>query len=308
MTIAVRPVNDPPAAADDAAVMDEGETLLLEESVLLFNDSDAEGDALNISAVGEPVNGTVRLDGTTIIFVHDGSETTTGAFAYTVSDGVETATATVTVAISPVNDSPNATDDIATVGEGETLLLEESVLLFNDSDAEGDTLNISALGEPVNGTVRLDGTTIIFVHDGSETTTGAFAYTVSDGVETATATVTIAISPVNDPPNATDDIATVGEGETLLLEESVLLFNDSDAESSLMLSGVGNAINGTVGMDGTTITYVHDGSETTSGAFMYTVTDGVETTIATVTITVRPVNDPPTAVGDTAVVDQGRRS
>ena len=305
VTIAVRPVNDPPAAADDAAVMDEGETLLLEESVLLFNDSDAEGDALNISAVGEPVNGTVRLDGTTIIFVHDGSETTTGAFAYTVSDGVETATATVTVAISPVNDSPNATDDIATVGEGETLLLEESVLLFNDSDAEGDTLNISALGEPVNGTVRLDGTTIIFVHDGSETTTGAFAYTVSDGVETATATVTIAISPVNDPPNATDDIATVGEGETLLLEESVLLFNDSDAESSLMLSGVGNAINGTVGMDGTTITYVHDGSETTSGAFMYTVTDGVETTIATVTITVRPVNDPPTAVGDTAVVDQG---
>ena len=305
VTITIRPVNNPPTAVDDTAVVDEGDTLQMQTRELLSNDSDVEGETLTISAVGEAVNGTVRLDGAVVTYVHDGSETFTGWFTYTLSDGVDTATAAVTITVRPVNDPPTASGDTAAMYEGETLKIQTLDLLVNDSDAEGDALSISAVGEAVNGAVQLDGTTITYVHDGSETITGGFTYTVSDGVDTATAKVTITVRPVNDPPRATDDIATVNEGETLLLEESVLLFNDSDADGTLKVSGVGNAINGTVRMDGTTVTYAHDGSETTSGAFEYTASDGVDTATAKVTITVRPVNDPPKAIGDTAVVDQG---
>ena len=305
VTITVRPVNDPPMAVSDTAVMDEGGTLQILTRALLVNDSDAEGQALNISTVRDAVNGTVGLDGTTITFVHDGSETTSGGFTYTASDGVDTATATVTITVMPVNDPATGVGDTAVVDEGGTLQMQTRDLLVNDSDAEGDALSISAVGEALNGTVRMDGTTITYVHDGSETTSGGFAYTVSDGVDTATTTVTITVRPVNDPPTAADDTAVVDEGDTLLLDESVLLFNDADAEGMLRFLGVGNAINGAVRMDGTAVYYVHDGSETSTGAFEYTVSDGVDTATATVTITVRPVNDPPTAVGDTAVVDQG---
>ena len=52
----------------------------------------------------------------------------------------------------------------------------------------------------VNGTVLLDGMTITYEHDGSETTSGSFAYTVSDGPDTSTAKASITVTPVDDPP------------------------------------------------------------------------------------------------------------
>jgi hypothetical protein len=64
---------------------------------LLANDSDADGDALTITGVGNSVNGSVELTGTGEILFRPGP-TGPGAFDYTVSDGNGgEATATVTV-------------------------------------------------------------------------------------------------------------------------------------------------------------------------------------------------------------------
>ena len=90
------------------------------------------------------------------------------------------------------------------------------------------------------------------------------------------------------------------EGATLTVSDSRLLSHDA-----LSITSVGDGVNGTVLMDGTTIIYEHDGSETTSGSFTYTLSDGTDTSTAMVTITVTPVNDFPMAVGDTAAVDEG---
>ena len=305
-TIAVTPVNDPPVAVDDSATVDEGDTLTIEASELLDNDTDAENDTLAITLVGDGVNGTVLLDGMTIIYEHDGSETTSGSFSYTMSDGTVTDTATVELAVAAVNDPPVAVGDSATVDEGDTLFIEASALLDNDTDAENDTLAITSVGNGVNGTVLLDGVTITYEHDGSETTSGSFSYTMSDGTVTETATVELAVVAVNDPPVAVADMAAVNEGDTISIEASVLLENDTDAENdTLAITSVGDGVNGTVLLNGMTITYEHDGSETTSGSFAYTLSDGTDTSTAMATITVTPVNDPPIAVGDTATVEEG---
>ena len=294
VTIDVNPVNDPPVAVADVAEVNEGESLSVEAAALLSNDSDAESDELNLTSIGDARNGSISLDGTTITYEHDGSETTSGSFAYTVSDGTDTSTATATITVTPVNDSPVAVGDSATVDEGDTLSIEASALLENDSDAEDDTLSITSVGDGVNGTVLLNGTTITYEHNGSETTSGSFAYTVSDGTDTSTATATITVNPVNDPPTAVGDSATVNEGDTLSIEASALLENDSDAENdTLNITSVGDGVNGTVLLDGVTITYEHDGSETTTGSFVYTVSDGTDSSTAAVTIMVNPVNDLP---------------
>ncbi len=73
-------------------------------------------------------------------------------------------------------------------------------LLANDTDPERDTLSITAVGDAANGLVTLDGNTIVYRHDGSETTTGSYTYTVTDGTDTATVLVTITVAPVTDPP------------------------------------------------------------------------------------------------------------
>ena len=79
-----------------------------------------ESDALTITAVGSAVNGEVTLseDKATVTYTHDGSETTSGSFTYTVSDGSAADTATVNVTVTPVNAAPVAVDDTATVGRG----------------------------------------------------------------------------------------------------------------------------------------------------------------------------------------------
>ena len=304
--ITVTPVNDPPMAIDDKASVDEGDTLYIEAPALLHNDDDAEGGMLSITDLGDAANGTVSLDGTTVFYQHDGSETNTDSFSYTVSDGVDSSTAQVTITVMPINDPPIANADTAAVDEGDALPIETSALLANDTDAENDALSITEVGDAVNGSVFMDGATVIYKHDGSETTTASFAYTVSDGKDTAAATVDIAVTPVNDPPIAVADTASVDEGDTLSLGASALLDNDTDAENdALTIIAVGDAINGTVTLDDGTVTYEHDGSETTSAGFSYTMTDGPETSTATVKITVVLVNDPPVAVADAASVDEG---
>ena len=88
-------------------------------------------------------------------------------------------------------------------------------LLANDSDPEDDTLTITAVGSAVNGTVTLseDKATVTYAHDGSETTSGSFTYTVSDGSAADTATVEVTVTPVNAAPVAVDDTATVDRGQ-----------------------------------------------------------------------------------------------
>ncbi|MCK4471307.1 MAG: cadherin-like domain-containing protein, partial [Anaerolineae bacterium] len=115
--------------------------------------------------------------------------------------------------------------------------------------------------------------------------------------------------PANQPPVANDDAYSVSEGHTLTVAAPGVLANDTDADAGNTLTAtlVSSTSHGTLTLDPDgSFTYAHDGSETTSDNFTYQAYDRTDySNVATVTITINPVNDPPVAAGDYATTDEG---
>ncbi len=311
--LAIIPVNDLPVVGQDAATVQEGATTRID---LVANDFDADGflDLSSITIVRAPSHGVAVLNGDgTVDFIHDGSESEIDTFDYVIRDdqGGLSARGNVTVTILPVNDAPRANDDSATVDENGTLTID---LIANDFDPENrlDPASIVVLSAPIRGQLNLrnDGS-VDYTHDGSETNSDQFVYSIRDteGLVSGPATVQISIQGVNDAPLAADDETVVAEGgETLI----AVTLNDVDAESALDLASitiVQTPVHGvaSVESDGT-IRYRHDGSETLRDSLTYTIRDtaGASSDEVTVAVTVTPVNDAPVADGLQASVSEGQ--
>ena len=239
-----------------------------------LNDSDAKSDPLTAVQVSAPSHGTLTLnaDGS-FSYTHDGSKTTSDSFTYKANDGlVDSNIATVSISVTAVDDAPVAVDDAYTVDEGATLDVAAALgVLSNDTDPEMSPLTAIQVSAPSHGTLTLnaDGS-FSYTHDGSETTSDSFTYKANDGLlDSNIATVSISVTAVDDAPVAVDDAYTVDEGATLDVAAALgVLSNDTDPEMSpLTAVQVSAPSHGTLTLnaDGS-LSYTHDGSETTSGS------------------------------------------
>ena len=145
--------NNAVLARDDAAATGENETLAIAAASLLANDSEFDGDAIEVTAVAatSSAGASVSFDGADIIYdpgtLFDAlaeGETVTDTFTYTVDDGRGgTDTATVTVTITGTNDTPVlAVPAAVTVDENS----EGTVFTATATDAEGDDVTFSLEG------------------------------------------------------------------------------------------------------------------------------------------------------------------
>ena len=130
----------------------------------------------------------------------------------------------------------------------------------------------------------------------------SFTYTISDSAGgTATATVSLTVTPVNDAPIANPDNGyTTPEDTAVDIDVDDLLTNDTDIDSNpLTVTGAGGTTGGTVELANGTFTYTPTANYNGTDSFTYRATDGAAApAIATVTITVTPVNDAPVATND----------
>jgi VCBS repeat-containing protein len=216
---------------------------------------------------------------------------------------LESGTATVNITVNPVNDAPVASDDSATTDEDTSASI---AVLANDTDVDGDALTPILVSAPTNGAVVLNGDgTFTFTPNANFNGSDSFTYKVTDGaVESGIATVSITVNAVNDTPVAADDSATTDEdtGATI-----AVLANDSDVDGDaltpILVSGpaYGSVV---LNADGS-FTYTPNANFNGSDSFTYKVSDGtLESGVATVTITVNPVNDAPVAANDNATTDE----
>ena len=298
VTVTVSATNDAPVVLDDNATTDENSPVTVD---VLANDTDPDGDTLTVDSVTQPTNGSVTNNGTDVTYTPDANYSGSDTFTYTATDGTDTQTATVTITINDVNGAPVGTDDTATTDENTPVTVD---VLANDTDPDGDTLTVSDVTQPTNGTVTNNGTDVTYTPDTGFSGADSFTYTATDGVlNTGPVTVTIAVNDVNGTPVGTDDTATTDEDTPVTID---VLANDTDPDSDpLTVSGVTQPTNGSVTNNGTDVTYTPEPDYNGADSFTYTATDGVlDTGPVTVTVTVTPINDDPVAVDDAATTDK----
>lgn len=232
------------------------------------------------------------------------------SFIYKISDdeGLND-TAQVFITITSANDAPVAVDDAFSTDENTPADFD---VILNDYDIENDEITItSIIIGPENGSASFDLGIISYKPDNGFYGLDTLEYEIGDGnggSDTAILFIDVIEDPINEPPNAKDDYATVVEGGriyTLDSGESSVLENDSDPDGDILTAILtSDPSNGIViiNSDGT-FSYSHDGGETVSDSFIYEASDEEgAVSSAIVFITVLPVNDPPNAHDDSITV------
>jgi len=203
VTVTINGVNDAPVVAGESFIVSDGTPFTAPTSKLLANDSDIEGEALSITAVGNMVNASASLGAGSVTF--SGTSAGAASFDYTVSDvsgGNSVATVSLTVLHTDDGDNnlaiPSAAgidalidgrggNDQLTAGGGDDTLLGGS---------GNDTLSGGAGTDSLAGGMGDDS----YVVDG---VTDIITETAGQGTDTVLSSVTFTIVPLPEIENLT---------------------------------------------------------------------------------------------------------
>ena len=261
--------------------------------------SDPDGDTLSFSWIqtGGPVvtltGGNTAAPSFTAPNVAPAGATLT--FELKVIDGLGLiSTDTVAITVKNVNRPPTAN-----AGPDQSVDENAAVNLNGTgSDPDGDTLSFSWIqtGGPVvtltGGNTAAPSFTAPSVSPAGDTLT--FELKVSDGLGlTSTDTVVITVNNVNQAPDANDDVYSMSQGTTLTVSAPGVLGNDTDIDGNLLTATVvtGPAV-GTLTLNSNgSFSYTPPALFSGTVNFTYGVSDGAASDIATVVITVNPIED-----------------
>lgn len=195
----------------------------------------------------------------------------------------ETGLSDIATATTFANIVPTSLNDMADVNENSSTTID---VLVNDTDSEGDTLQIISTTTPNHGDVAISANAIVYTPDTNYFGTDSFTYTISDSFGgTSTSSVTIEVLEVNNAPIAIADSAEVLLNGSVIID---VLANDSDPEGSpLTLVSATNGTKGTIAVNTNgTITYTALNKKRGGDSFSYTVSDGNSTSTGSVTISI----------------------
>ena len=218
------------------------------------------------------------------------------------------------------------------VADGQSLSLDEdttAVVTLTGSDPDGDAIGFKITDLPDygrlfrgNSTSAADeitsvpttiassaaGAPVTYKPDANFAGSDSFQFKTRDGFDdSAAATASITVNGVNDAPAAVDDSYSTDEDAFLYVAAPGVLGNDTDVDGNSLfsLAVIGPAHGALLPLLNGSFLYVPQAGFHGSDSFGYRAFDGaVFSGIATVTITVDPVNDAPVAAGDSYSTDE----
>lgn len=285
--------NQPPNALPIASSVPEDSTL-----ELTLKGTDPDGGTLRFSVVSAPAKGNLSGTAPNLTYTPFANYNGTDSFTFVVNDGtVNSAPATVSITVTAVNDVPIAIAKSVATAEDSPL-----PITLAGTDVEGSPLTYTLLGAPANGTLGGTAPNLSYQPAANFSGNDAFTFLVNDGtVDSAPAKVSITITPVNDPPLAISKSVSTDEDSQLPI---VLGGTDPEA-ASLSFSILAAPSHGTLTGIAPNMTYRPVTNFNGADQFTFSVNDGtVNSALATVFITVNPINDPPIALSKSVTTEQ----
>src|SRR5690606_18310678 len=184
-----------------------------------------------------------------------------------------------------------------------------ATLLGTDIDGDALTYSIVAAPNAAHGTVSITGNKVTFTPKPNWNGTTRLTYRASDGkLNSNTATVSVTVTPVNDAPTVSNRTHTMDEDTTATITLPVtdvdLQFEGDSHTWSIVTAP--DAAHGTATISGDKLTFKPKANWNGTATLTYHARDskGANSNTATVTITVRPVNDVPTVSNLTHTMDE----
>lgn len=293
LAIMITPINDPPLADTQSIGTMEDDAV-----TVTLNGSDIEGAPLIYELVDLPSFGALSGAPPELVYVPYVNFFGSDTFSFRVSDGeLQSSVATVVILVGEINDPPRA--------HAVELQLNEDVplaLVLTGSDVEGSTLAFTVLTPPLHGT--LNGTppeltyTPAFNYHGDD----SFEFKVDDGeLDSETAGIAFEIAPVNDSPIATDVRVETDEDTSLPVTLSGVDVDGDDLQFEIIDPPGHGVLSGS----GREWTYFPEPDYFGEDAFTFIANDGLAISeLATVVISVKPINDPPVSSDNVIVANE----
>ncbi|WP_411054262.1 tandem-95 repeat protein [Vibrio parahaemolyticus] len=287
-----KPLATTPVTLD--AIEEDGGSIIITTEELLSNVDDEDKDTLSVeNLIIDKGNGTLVDNGDgTWTFTPQIDDDTEVSFTFDIIDDEDlVVSGSANLDILPINDAPNAENDVITTEEDTAVTID---VLVNDSDVEGDVLSIQSASVPSEqGSVDIVDGKLVFTPAENFNGEATITYIVTDGDLTDEAKVSVTVTPVNDAPVAKDDIATTQEDTPVTI---YVLPNDTDVDGDTLSiqSASVPSDQGTVEIVDGKLVFTPAENFNGDAEITYTVTDGQLTDEAKVTVTVNPVNDAPT--------------
>ncbi|EOK5607964.1 tandem-95 repeat protein [Vibrio parahaemolyticus] len=287
-----KPLATTPVTLD--AIEEDGGSIIITTEELLSNVDDEDKDTLSVeNLIIDKGNGTLVDNGDgTWTFTPQIDDDTEVSFTFDIIDDEDlVVSGSANLDILPINDAPNAKNDVITTEEDTAVTID---VLVNDSDVEGDVLSIQSASVPSEqGSVDIVDGKLVFTPAENFNGEATITYIVTDGDLTDEANVTVTVTPVNDSPVAVDDTVSTQEDTAVTID---VLPNDTDIDGDTLRidSASVPSDQGTVEIVDGKLVFTPAENFNGDAEITYTVTDGELTDEAKVSVTVNPVNDAPT--------------
>ena len=286
VTATIAAVNDAPIVSSNA-VTAATEGNLYSYSVVA---TDVDQDTLEYSLSAAPQGMNIDAQSGVITWTPE-NNVTQADVTVVVSDGELTATQSFTIAVSATNDAPVFSSVPVTTATEDEAYSYTAVA----TDADGNTLIYGLSVAPIGMTINSSNGVISWTPvDGvlAENVT----VTVTDSIETVEQSFTINVTPVNDAPEITE-----GESADLTTTEDTegsITLNATDIDSTTLTWSVATVANDGVALvSGTgasqTVSYTPNADFNGVDTFVVEVSDGTDSDLITVNVTVDAANDAP---------------